>query len=977
MKKVVIYLSMITLLAACSFINEFWEPSDIVNALLYPGDAISPQVSILSPTNGQIVGADFVVTCEASDDDSGVKAVYVRVAGGSFSIADSANGRWEHAVQNLSLPNGSSFTVEAFSEDNAGNSSTTDSVALIRDAVPAIVITSPSDGQATNQSFIQISGTSGIESPFVISKVYLQVGGGAWQTATGTTNWNVAVGLTPGSNTVTARVLSDNGKTNTSLPLTLLYDNVRPTLAITYPTNDGQEIGSMNTFSGNSGDDFSGVLATYIRFDTSAFVPIPMANGSWSTNYAVTVLGAHTNYAYCVDRAGNVSITQSITFVRSSIPWIIIQHPVLDNFTNAQTVTFSGTAGIDTPYSITKVEVKTNSGPWMTAAGTTAWSANVSLSTLDAGTNRLSVRAIGNNNRTNTILDRVIYYYPTGLSISIVSPADGSTTNSSAVTVTGTVSVDPHYGLTVQTRLNGGSWQTAAGTTTWSNTLSLSLGANTVEARAIASCGETNWTTNTVTYSVEPLVWFDLPTSQYYYTYAYSNILISGTAFSPAGISAVYMSTNGSAYFQISGTTTWSNACVLAQGYPELNIIKVFSVDNDTYCSRTNVLSNVCWNKLEAVAGPFCKRFGASVACVSNGETVFAGADSSSNVYVSWWNGAGWSQTNLKSSDNAQNFGSSVACTPDGRVFVSGAINGFGVATSTGTAYIFTNNGVKWMEAKKLYASDGIAVDSFGSSTAISTNGQIVIVGAGYAKIGIIHPGAAYIYQWNGSSWDETKLIPPYGYPDGCYGSSVACSADGRTVVVGADNYTNASGIGTGVAYIYTNNNTTWLLAQRLTPSDGISTIKYGISVACSADGSRIFIGAKSATGIAATTGAVYAYQWNGSAWAGETKLYANDGAASDLFGSSVACSSDGLTLTAGASGVDIASLSDCGAVYVFKWDGSWTQFRKLIAADGTNGDNLGGNVACSADGREAVGGAYSDDILTTDEGSAWVYVIE
>lgn len=76
--------------------------------------------------------------------------------------------------------------------------------------------------------------------------------------------------------------------------------------------------------------------------------------------------------------------------------------------------------------------------------------------------------------------------------ITIDSPADGATV-SGTFTASGTASSDAGISR-VETRIDGGPWQTATGTTSWSldiDTSSVSNGDHTLEARAVAGDGQT------------------------------------------------------------------------------------------------------------------------------------------------------------------------------------------------------------------------------------------------------------------------------------------------------------------------------------------------------------------------------------------------------------------------------------------------------------------------------------------------------
>ncbi|MBT9514365.1 MAG: hypothetical protein IV104_18660, partial [Acidovorax sp.] len=94
----------------------------------------------------------------------------------------------------------------------------------------------------------------------------------------------------------------------------------------------------------------------------------------------------------------------------------------------------------------------------------------------------------------------------------------------------------------------------------------------------------------------------------------------------------------------------------------------------------------------------------------------------------------------------------------------------------------------------------------------------------------------------------------------------------------------------------------------------------YGSSLALSADGNTLAVGAmaeaSSAKGIngrqadhsAGGAGAAYVYQRSGGTWSQRAYLKASNTDAGDLFGASIALSGDGATLAVGATGEDSLS---------------------------------------------------------------------
>ena len=230
----------------------------------------------------------------------------------------------------------------------------------------------------------------------------------------------------------------------------------------------------------------------------------------------------------------------------------------------------------------------------------------------------------------------------------------------------------------------------------------------------------------------------------------------------------------------------------------------------------------------------------------------------------------------------------------------------------------------------------------------------------------------------------QAKLAASDGAYGECLGTSVAVSSDGSTIVVGAPYATVGGNLDRGAAYVFVKSGS-WATATqtaKLTASDGAADNYLGYSVAVSSDGSTIVAGAyQAAIGGNSKQGAAYVFVKSGS-WTNATqtaKLTAADGAADNYLGYSVAVSPDGSTIVAGAYQAAIGGNSKQGAAYVFVKSGSWTnatQTAKLTAADGAASNQLGYSVAVSADGSTIVAGApYAKIGTNSGQGAAYVFV--
>jgi nucleoside-specific outer membrane channel protein Tsx len=335
------------------------------------------------------------------------------------------------------------------------------------------------------------------------------------------------------------------------------------------------------------------------------------------------------------------------------------------------------------------------------------------------------------------------------------------------------------------------------------------------------------------------------------------------------------------------------------------------------------------------------------------------------SAYVFVQSGTTWSQqAELISSDGAANdsFGNGVSV--DGGTAVIGA---FGHSSSQGSAYVFVQSGTTWSQQAELTASDGAAGDSFG--VAVSVSGGTALIGAYEKAFGSnTKQGAAYVFVQSGTSWtQQAELTASDGAKSDSFGNSVSVS--GGTALVGAYVHKVNGNAGQGAAYVFVQSGTTWPQQQELTASDGAASDQFGHSV--SVDSDTVAIGAyRHSVGSNSHQGAAYVFVQSGTSWSQQQELTASDGAASDLFGWSVAVRES--TLVVGAD----AKNSYEGAAYVFTQSGTtWTQQQELTASDGATSDSFGWAVAVRRG--TVVSSAYAHTVgANSFEGATYVFTI-
>ena len=325
--------------------------------------------------------------------------------------------------------------------------------------------------------------------------------------------------------------------------------------------------------------------------------------------------------------------------------------------------------------------------------------------------------------------------------------------------------------------------------------------------------------------------------------------------------------------------------------------------------------------------------FGHSVALSGDGNTLAVGANgenssttgvnslpnnslvSAGAAYVYTRNSTTWVQVAYVKASNPSindNFGYSVALSGDGNTLAVGAnwedSSTTGInstpnesAPDAGAVYIYSHTGITWTQQAYVKASNTESSDNFGSSVALSADGNTLAVGAQYEDSGTTgvnstpnesapNSGAAYIYTRTGITWLQQAYVKASNTGAGDnFGRSFALSADGNTLAVGAS---GEAGANTGVIPG---------APDEIATPNGLNS---------------------------GNSGAVYVYVRNSSIWSQQAYVKASNIGANDYFGNSVALSADGSTLAVGAFGEDGSSSSvnsvpnesalDAGAVYLY-----------------------------------------------------------
>ena len=313
----------------------------------------------------------------------------------------------------------------------------------------------------------------------------------------------------------------------------------------------------------------------------------------------------------------------------------------------------------------------------------------------------------------------------------------------------------------------------------------------------------------------------------------------------------------------------------------------------------------------------------------------------------------------LLANDGAVNDHFGSSVAISGTTAIVGAVLDDDNGTNSGSAYLFDTT--TGLQIAKLLPDDGAADDQFGKSVAIS--GETGIVGAWFDDDNGPLSGSAYLFDIGEpkNPFQIAKLLPDDGAAGDQCGWSVAITS--TTAIVGAPD-DNDNGNDSGSAYLFdasTGEQITKLLAD-----DGAAGDAFGLSVAITGD--TAIVGAVGDDDNGTNSGSAYRFDISDPANPAQiAKLLPNDGAEDDLFGYSLGISDDTIVIAA-----PHAFNPGIGSAYLFDTT-TGEQIAKLIAKDGGEHDEFGFSVAMNE--ATAIVGASQDDNDNGDgAGSAYLF---
>ncbi len=443
----------VTYFFAVTAYNASGLESDFSNEVSYTVDLVPPTVSIKSPLAGARLTNGTVTLQGTASDNKGVAQVLVQLGTGLFQPATGTTN-WSATLALVPGPN----TVRVKSVDAAGNESLP-----VSETITYVVWSPFTVGTNGNGSVVPNLNGQLLE----IAKLYtLSAVPGLGFVFT---NWTSGIATNGAVLTFAMR---------SNLVLTANFNDVmKPVVAITSPLANARLTNGTVTVQGTASDN-KGVARVLYQLGAGPF-QVATGTTSWSATLAL-VPGPNTVRVKSVDATGNESlpVSETITYVVWS-PFTVGTNgngSVVPNLNGqlleiAKLYTLSAVPGLGFVFTNWTSGIATNG-----AVLTFAMRSNLVLTA-----------------NFNDVMKPVV---------AITSPLANARLTNGTVTVQGTAS-DNKGVARVLYQLGAGPFQVATGTTSWSATLALAPGPNTVRVKSVDAAGnESLPVSETITYVV-------------------------------------------------------------------------------------------------------------------------------------------------------------------------------------------------------------------------------------------------------------------------------------------------------------------------------------------------------------------------------------------------------------------------------------------------------------------------------------------
>ncbi len=373
---------------------------------------------------------------------------------------------------------------------------------------PVSVILSPTNNSIVSSSF-SVSGNAS-DDKSGIKLVWLDVDGAGFQVVSQTAGlWQTNINLSlEGDHTISTFASDRSNNISLTNSIVVNYLASLPSILLSSPANNKIVKNSSINISGTATVSSGTISLVQVKINGGSYVNAS-GTSSWSLNgAALGTQGTNIIFIRAISSTQVTNVISSKVILDSVGPNVTISAPVNNALITSLPLSFNGTAS-DTTTWVSNVRVSLDDVNYISASGTGTWTSSPAVL---QGSNTLyvySVDAAGNNSGVSSV-NIVVDTIAPQLSVDTIP----TTVNNPSLTVSGTAQDQSTGVAAVYVSLNNASYQAATGTTTWTKSLTLQNGANTIKICAVDNAGHKS-ATNSYSVSLNNTsaltVYFKLP----------------------------------------------------------------------------------------------------------------------------------------------------------------------------------------------------------------------------------------------------------------------------------------------------------------------------------------------------------------------------------------------------------------------------------------------------------------------------------
>jgi hypothetical protein len=297
-------------------------------------DVTPPVLSVSTMSDGSYTNNEVLNIAGMATDDTAIKELAVN----GTAITLLPDGSFSHALILVAGAN----RIEITATDQAGNSVNDIRIITLDQNAPIIDITSPADNSKTATALATLTGT--VDETATVTVKLKDV----FQNVTRNINsFTAELVLLPGSNTIEV-IATDQAGNKSTAKRTVIYDDQKPSIAITSPSQDIRTKLSVMAIQGTVSDLYTAVSVT-VEMDGQTYNP-PVANGQFSQSVTFNTEKSYAIVVTATNEAGTSTTVQRNVIFDITPPALSIDP--ISSPTNQTILFITGTMEADTLLSV-------------------------------------------------------------------------------------------------------------------------------------------------------------------------------------------------------------------------------------------------------------------------------------------------------------------------------------------------------------------------------------------------------------------------------------------------------------------------------------------------------------------------------------------------------------------------------------------------------------------------------------------------